>query len=378
MFPGFIDAHTHPGLPEDLGYDKSTNDFYTETKAALSGGTTTIFDFAQQEPGETLMEAVNKRKQRSSEQLQCKYELHAAVTEVKDDIYQQLKEIKDNGINSIKMYTTYGMKLENYDMLRVMSCCAKLDITVLVHCEDDAIIRFCIKENRFNLSRPREAEASMVGTIINYAKLTSCKVYFCHISCSESIDIIKKARYEGVKAYLETCPQYLLLNSSKYHSCDKSEMTKFILSPPLREEEDNNSLIKACLEGEVDLISTDHCAFLFEEHKAKYFKNLSRAANGMPGIQLRTSLMYDLLVVKKQLSEENFVRLLSYNPAKILGINDRGYLKEGMAGDVVIWDITRFRVSIDMIEEGTDYSPYEGMELTGKPVCTVTTSRNSL
>jgi dihydropyrimidinase len=376
VFPGFIDAHTHPGLPEDLGFHKATNDFYTESKAALAGGTTTIFDFAQQSAGERLIDAVNKRKKRSKEHLQCKYELHTAVTELKDDIYEQLKEIKNEGINSVKLYTTYGMKLENFDILKVMEYCAKLDITVLVHCEDDNMIKFCSKKQEYYLSRPRESEISMVGTIASYAKVTGCNIYFCHISCRESIDIIKKAKQEGVNAYLETCPQYLLLNSSKYHTCNRSEVTKFILSPPLREEEDNNSLIKACLEGTVDLISTDHCAFLYEEHKAKYCNDIAKAAKGMPGIQLRASLMYDLLVEKNKLKEEDFVKLLSYNPAWILGLMDRGYIKEGMAGDIVIWDTSKFTVSMDMIEEGTDYSPYEGMELNGRPVCTITISKN--
>lgn len=374
VFPGFIDAHTHPGLPEDLGFYKSTNDFYTESNAALKGGTTTIFDFAEPKPGEHLIEAVNKRKERSSKYLMCKYGLHSAVTEVKPDIFDELKEVNEHGIKSIKIYTTYGMKLENYDILRVMECCAKLDLTILIHCEDDAVIRFCENKDKYHLSRPRESEISMVGTMANYAKITKCKIYFCHISCKESIDIIKKAKNEGVKVYLETCPQYLLLNSSKYYTCNQSEVTKFILSPPLREEEDNNSLIKSCLEGTVDLISTDHCAFLYEEHKAKYSYDITKAAKGMPGIQLRSSLMYDLLVEKNKLKEEDFVKLLSYNPARILGLFDRGYIKEGMAGDIVIWDTSKFKVSMDMIEEGTDYSPYEGMELTGKPAYTITIS----
>lgn len=373
VFPGFIDAHTHPGLPEDLGFRKSTNDFSTETNAAIRGGTTTIFDFAEQNKGESIAEAVKKRRERSKDKVKCKYELHAAVTEVKSDIFEQLKEVKSSGVNSIKLYTTYGMKLDNYDILKVMKCCAELDLVVLVHCEDDAIIKFCEKNTPYNMSRPPMAEINAVALIAGYAKITGCKIYFCHISCKESIDIIKKARNEGVKAYLETCPQYLLLNSSKYHLCSQREVTKFILSPPLREEKDNSFLIEACMEGVVDLISTDHCAFLYEEHKAKYCNDIAKAAKGMPGIQLRTSLVYDLLVKKNKLKEEDFVKLLSYNPAKILGLNDRGYIKEGMAGDVVIWDNSKFRVSIDMIEEATDYSPYEGMELTGRPTYTVTT-----
>lgn len=367
VFPGFIDAHTHPGLPEDLGYMKNSNDFYTETKAALAGGTTTIYDFAEQKKGERLIHALMSRRKRAEGNVQCRYGFHIAITDVQNDIYDQLKEVKAQGVTTVKLYTTYAMMLNNYDILKVMDCCAALDMVVLVHCEDDGIVKYSSKFSEYNLTRPREAEVNAVAVIANLAKITGCKVYFCHISCSDSIDIIKIAEEKGVKAYIETCPQYLLLNSSKYKSSNEKEVTKFILSPPLREEEDNRLLLKACIEGDVDLISTDHCAFLYKEHKARYCGDLSRAAKGMPGVQLRTSLMYDLLVEKNKLSLSNFVKLLSYNPAKILGLKDRGYIGEGMKSDIVIWDTGKFKVSMDMIIEGTDYSPYEGLELIGKP-----------
>ena len=367
IFPGFMDCHTHPGLPEDLGYMKDTNDFLTETRAAKMGGTTTIFDFAEQQKGETLAEAFLKRKKRYEGKAQCRYEFHSAITHVGSNIYNELAEVKKLGARSVKIYTTYAMKLNNPDILKVMECCRELDLIVLVHCEDDSIINYCSKKSFYPSTRPEEAETSMVYSIINMAAITGCKVYICHVSCSKSAKIIKEAKKDNINVYFETCPQYLLLNSSLYYESDEEEMTKYILSPPLREKKDNESLITACMEGDVDVISTDHCAFLYGRHKKIFCRDLSRAAKGMPGIQLRGSLMYDLLVKKNKMPIEKFVSLMSYNEAQIFDLEDRGEIKEGMKGDIVIWKDEKFKVTIDKIYEGTDYSPYENMILEGKP-----------
>lgn len=371
VFPGFIDTHTHPGLPDDLGYLKDTDDFITETKAARMGGTTTIFDFAEQEKGGTLIQALNKRKIRYKDKAQCRYEFHVAVTSVDDDIYSQLEEIKKEGIKSIKIYTTYGMKLNNGDILKIMKSCAELGLILLVHCEEDSIVNYCSKESFYPNTRPKEAEVSMVYTIINFASITGCTVYICHVSCGKSIELIKEAKKQGIRIYLETCPQYLILNSEKYYDCNEKEMTKYILSPPLRTIEDNNTLVEACMEGVVDVISTDHCAFLYSEHKEKFYKDINKAAKGMPGIQLRGSLMYDLLVEKNKMPIQDFVKIMSYNQSNIFKLKDRGYLKEGMKGDLVVFKKEKFKVNIEDIYEGTDYSPYEGMILSGKPQCTI-------
>jgi dihydropyrimidinase len=367
IFPGFIDAHTHPGLPEDLGYKKNSCDFFTETRAAKAGGTTAIFDFAEQAKKERLIDALRKRKQRYEGKAQCKYYFHVAITEVREDLFQQLIEIKREGVNSVKLYTTYGMKLCNEEILRVMDCCAKLDMVVLVHCEEDAIIGYAAGKQGYGSTRPREAEYNMVHTIVCLAKITGCKAYICHVSCKESVDIIKAAKAQGVCIYLETCPQYLVFDESVYNR-EGEELTKYILSPPFRTIYDRVSLIQACLGGTVDLISTDHCAFLYEEHKRKFSDDLNKAAKGIPGIQLRPSLIYDLLVRNNGMSLESFVRLLSYNPAQIFGLKDKGYISEGMSGDLVIWSEENFKVSMTTIIEGTDYSPYEGLELYGKPL----------
>jgi dihydropyrimidinase len=261
------------------------------------------------------------------------------------------------------------MRLMNEEILTLMDYCAKLNITALIHCEEDSIIKYCSKYNSFPMTRPKEAEENMVNTIINFSSITGCRVYICHVSSKKSMELIKKAKAEGLSIFMETCPQYLIFDDNIYN-CEGGEKTKYILSPPFRDFSHKEALIKACLDGTVDLISTDHCAFLFKEHKEKYSCNIDKAAKGMPGIQLRSSLMYNLLVIKHGLDIKDYVKLLSYNPAAILGLKDRGYIKAGMKADMVIWSNEKFKVTLNDIEEGTDYSPYEGFELLGKPFYT--------
>lgn len=376
IFPGFVDAHTHPGLPEDLGFLKGKNDFYDSTFGAISGGTTLIYDFAEQGKGERLIDSVKKRNLRYLGNACCKYRFHVAVTELQDDIYKQLIEIKDRGINSIKIYTTYNMMLSNYDILRLMKYCAQLDMIVMVHCEEDSILKVCSENANYAMTRPEEAENNMVNTIINFSKVTGCKVYICHVSSAKSVTLIRNAKQDNVPVFMETCPQYMIFDDTIYNM-GIPVSTKYFLSPPFRKRQDCQALIGACLDGTVDVISTDHCGFLYEKHKRPYFKDISKVAKGMPGIQLRPALMYDLLVVKNGLSLEKFVALMSYYPAKIFGAVDNyeaGYIGKGMDSDLVTCDAEEsankaddcYKISIDKIHEGSDYTPYEGMTVKGR------------
>lgn len=248
-----------------------------------------------------------------------------------------------------------------------MHYCASLDLVILIHCEDDAIIKYCIKKHNYSSKRPKNSEENSVFTVANYALLTKCKTYFSKITCSKSLDIIKGIRARGGKVFVETCPHYMFLNSSIYMNSSLKESTKYLVYPPLREIRDNKALIKAALEGTIDLIASDHYSCSYKDHKIKYYNNEINEAKGIPGIQLRPSLIYKILVKENDLPVEDFVRLMSYSPSRIFSLYDRGYIREGGAGDIVIWSEEKFKVSQSELSEAADYTPYEGMELIGRP-----------
>lgn len=374
IFPGFIDPHVHPGLPEDLGFFKDGDDFYFADEGAVTGGTTHFIDFAEQSKGNSICDAIIKREERYYKAKRCSHSYHGAVTEYSEGLFEDLKKAKEMGINSIKLYTTYGMKLSNEDILKVMKIAKELDLTVLVHCEDDAIINYCSKEDNYIDQRPKQAEAVIIYTMLSYAELIGCKVYICHISTKEGVEILRhfKRKMPG-RVFGETCPQYICFTNEVYH---REDMGKYLLSPPLRDADDREEIIKAVLDGTIDVISTDHCGYLYDKHKKPYINDISKMAKGIPGIELRASLCFQYLYIERGISLKNLIRVLSSNAAKIFNLSGFGEIKEGYKGGIVIWDHVPYSVTFKNLKEGSDYSPYEGLTLKGKPYITIGVKNN--
>lgn len=373
IFPGFIDPHVHPGLPEDLGFLKDGDDFYFADEGAVTGGTTHFIDFAEQSKGSSICDAINMREKRYYKAKRASHSFHGAVTEYNEQLYDDLKKAKEMGISSIKLYTTYGMKLSNEDILKVMKIAKDLNLTVLVHCEDDAVISYCCNEENYIKQRPRQAEAAVIYTILSYAELVGCKVYICHISTKEGIEILRhfKRQMPGM-VFGETCPQYFIFTNEVYN---KEDSGKYLLSPPLREAADREEVIKAILDGTIDVVSTDHCSFLYEKHKEPYEKDISKMAKGIPGIELRASLCFQYLYTERGISLKNLIKVLSSNAAQIFNLEGFGEIKEGYKGGIVLWDQKPYSVSVKNLKEGSDYSPYEGLILKGKPYITISAAK---
>ena len=330
------------------------------------GGDTHFIDFAEEKKYESLKSAIIARKNRYKKVKYCTFSFHGAVTYVNENTYEDLKKAKELGIKSIKIYTTYDMHLNNYEILKLMEFCSKLDLVVLVHCEDDALISYSKNESLYKNKRPLEAEAIMIYTILSYGKLTGCSVYICHVSTKLGVDIIRYFKKDkALKIYAETCPQYFYFSEEVY---EKEDMVKYLICPPIRDEENRKAVSHAVIDGTIDVISTDHCGFLYEKHKKGY--GLNEASKGMPGIQLRSSLTYDFLY-KNSVKINKLVSLLSANPSEIFNIDGYGKIIEGAKGGLTIWNNKEFTVTMDMLHEGSDYSPYENKVLKGRPYVTL-------
>ncbi len=375
LFPGFIDTHTHFKL--DAGDFFTADDFYTGTKAAIAGGTTVILDFATQNKGETLCEALENWHKKAENQCSCDYSFHMSITQWTPEVREELKNMTGEGITSYKLYMAYdNLKVRDNEILEVLKAVSEQGGIVGVHCENGDLINELISEEKKKgnlsskahpLSRPDEIEAEAVNRLLTIARLAEAPVNIVHLSSTLGYKVIERARLQGQKVYVETCPQYLLLDDSKY-LLEGFEGAKYVLSPPLRKEKDIACLWQALRGEKIETIGTDHCSFNFKEQKERGLKDFSKIPNGIPGVEHRPVLLYTFGVKEGKLSKEQLCALLSTNAAKLFGMYpQKGAIQEGSDGDIVVWN-PEFKGVITNKEQlqNVDYTPYEGMKTFGR------------
>ncbi|SHH19230.1 dihydropyrimidinase [Clostridium grantii] len=375
LFPGFIDSHTHFDL--DTGYTRTADDFKTGTAAAIIGGTTSILDFATQNKGETLNEALKNWHDKAKNVSSCDYGFHMAITEWNEDIKKELESMTNEGITSYKAYMAYdSLRLNDGDIYTILKALKKYNGILGVHCENGDLVNTFIKEqlkegntspSAHPLSRPNKVESEAISRYINIASLAESPINIVHLSTKEGIEEVIKAREAGQKVYVETCPQYLLLDDSLYVNED-FEGAKYVLSPPLRKKEDIEMLWQALSKGYIDTIGTDHCSFNLEGQKTHGINDFSKIPNGIPGVEHRPVLIYEYGVNRGRITKEQMCGLLSENVAKLFGMfPKKGVLQVGSDADIVIWDTKKQGIiSKDNQKQNVDYTPYEGFKTTGK------------
>lgn len=376
VFPGFIDAHTH--LDMECAAGVTADDFITGTRAALAGGTTTILDFATQEKGQTLAQALEVWRKKAEGKARCDYGFHMAITDWREDIPEQMAEMCRQGITSFKVYLAYdNLRLTPEQVEKVLSAAAKLGAVVGAHCEEGDAVNAGIARQKAlgNLgpaahpaSRPNRVEAEAVARFLDLARQTGAKSYVVHLSTREGLQAIREARRGGQTVWAETCPQYLVLEESVYR-LPGFEGAKFVCSPPLRSQADQAALWEAVQSGEIQVAATDHCSFRFGDQKALGREDFSRIPNGLPGIEHRAAVLSSLERDGRRLAPRQLCALLCEGPAKIFGMYpQKGSLRAGADADLVIWDpACRWTVTAAEQNQNTDYTPYEGMTVTGRP-----------
>lgn len=373
VFPGGIDPHVHLNLPGPTGY--SADDFYTGSKAALYGGTTFFIDFVTPRKGQPLPEALRKRKKEAESSL-TNHSLHISPVEWHESIPEEIKQCVAEGVRSFKIYMAYldTIGLKTGDVRKVMKAVAEAGAMVIVHCEMgeevDRLRSEFIKQNQTSpkfhpLSRPNMVEAEAVKVAIDTAADTGCPLYIVHVSTKESLQHIRKAQQKGQEVFAETCPQYLLLDDSKYTG-DFEQSAPFVMSPPLRKKEDNEALWEAVMDGTIQTIGTDHCPFSMEQKKHGA-DDFTKIPNGTGGIEHRMSLIFTYGVLTKKISLEKFVELVSMGPAKIFGLYPKkGVIRKGSDADVVIWDPEKEDIiSAKTHHQNCDINIYEGSKTKG-------------
>ncbi|MBQ7133859.1 MAG: dihydropyrimidinase [Ruminococcus sp.] len=374
LFPGFIDAHTHFEL--EVSDTVTADDFESGTKAAVCGGTTTIVDFATQNKGESLNQALNNWHIKAFSKSSCDYAFHMAISDFNDSVKEELCSMFEQGVSSFKAYMTYdAMILSDEKLFDLLSTLKALGGIVGVHCENDGIIKALTKQQRENdtlcskthpLVRPSLCESEAINRLLSIAKAVDIPVVIVHLSSKEGLEEVRKFRAEGTKVYVETCPQYLLLDDSRYEQ-EGLEGAKFVCSPPLRKKEDSKSLWHALKTGEINTVATDHCSFTLEQ-KSVGLQDFSKMPNGLPSVETRGILIYTYGVCKRRISIEQMCKLLCENPAKLYGMYPKkGAIKVGSDADIVVLDPKADGfITKNTHHSKADYTPYEGVRTKGR------------
>jgi dihydropyrimidinase len=378
VLPGLIDPHVHLGLP--MKGTTSSDDPSSGTAAALFGGVTTVIDFTRQQPGQRLVDSLASRLSEFADQAYADYALHVCVTDFAPDfadtLDEQLTELADCGATSLKVFTCYsaeGMQIRPDPLRALLSSAAARGMLVLVHAEDDQTL--LTSEERlldagrtaptdYPSSRPPEAEARAIRDVIRAARQVGAPVYFVHVSTQAGLQAILAGRGDSSQpVYLETCPQYLLLDDAAYARADGIQ---FLVAPPLRKPSDRAALLQALHAGLVDVVATDHCPFHSRQKAAT--ASFADTPKGLPGVETRLALLHSVAVASGRMTFENLVRVAARNPARIFGLYPRkGCIAPGADADLVLFDPSeRWTLSPASLHMNTDFSPYAGERMTGR------------
>ncbi len=375
VMPGGIDPHVHLDMPFMGTY--SSDNYETGTRAALFGGTTTVIDFILQTQGKSLQSALQEWKGRSDNNAVGDYSFHMAVTDFNEDTKKEIQHfIEVEGITSFKTFMAYkgALMIDDRQMVGLMQEVKKHGGLINVHATNGDMIDFLIAKHKSEgklsplyhyLSQPEVTEAEASSRFADLADYTGCPGYIVHLTCEGALNAVRFATRRNQHVFVETCIQYLILDASLYEQ--NFEGAKWVMSPPLREKKDQETLWAGLNQGLVNVVATDHCPFMWEQ-KLMGKDDFSKIPNGHPAIENRMELLFSEGVNKGRITLNKYVEVASTNAAKIFGMfPKKGTIAIGSDADIVLFDPNeKHTLSAKTHHMNVDYSGYEGWQVTGK------------
>ena len=377
VLPGMIDPHTHLDMP--FGGTVTIDDVESGHTSAAFGGTTCHVDFVIQPQGMSFGDALDEWKAKANGKALIDIGYHMAVTDLHDGgTLEELATLPDQGVTSYKLFMAYkgAVMVDDETLFRAMQVAADSGALVMVHAENGDAIDVLVKEalaaghtepKYHALTRPPETEGEATNRAIQLSRVAGSPLYVVHVSCAEAVEPIAIAREKGWNIHGETCTQYFFVDYTFLERPD-FEGAKYVYTPPPRYKANQDVLWNAVRTDILSVVSTDHCAFLWDGQKTMGRDDFSKIPNGGPGIENRLHMIHEFGVRQGRITLNRMVELLCTNPAKLFGLYPRkGTIAVGSDADIVVFDPHATHIiSADTHHMDVDYSAYEGWEMTGK------------
>jgi dihydropyrimidinase len=379
VLPGVVDVHTHTRVASDGEPDR----FFQDSVAAAFGGTTTFLSFNNPGTGSSsaaersLRTGLAEWRAATDGDSAIDHGLSLAISGHCDDPLGELRGTIEAGVATSKAFMVFDFRLGDQALFDAMRLMGEAGGMLQVHCEDpvllDAGVAAALARGdtgpRFHAtSRPSYVEAVATARALAFARATDSPVHVVHLSSAAALDEVRRAKAAGVRVTAETCPHYLVLTDACYEEVDPTRCACFVISPPIRSAADRDALWAGLADGTLDLVATDHVPDRVAVEKADAARGVTfdLISNGAPGIETLLALLFSEGVERGRITVERMVELLATTPAARFGMARKGALEVGRDGDVVVFDPGARRVlrAADL-HHTSDYTPYEGMELTG-------------
>ena len=355
IFPAFCDVHVHFREP-GFSYKETIR---TGSLAAARGGYTDVCTMPNLNPVPDSVENIKKQIEIIEKDAAVRVHPYAAITVgEKGETLTDMKALSPYCV----AFSDDGKGVQSEDMMRAAMLKAKaLGKIIAAHCEDNSLLcgGYIHKGEYARLHGHKgicaESEWKPIERDLRLAKETGCKYHVCHISCKESVELIRKAKAEGVDVTCETAPHYLIFNDM-----DLKESGNFKMNPPIRSEEDRQALIKGLQDGTIDMIATDHAPHGSEEKS----RGLENSLMGVVGLETAFPVLYTYLVKKGIITLERLIELMSINPRRRFGLQS--------TDNICVYDLqSEYKIDPCEFKSKGKSTPFDGMTVSGKNLLTI-------
>ena len=385
VLPGGVDTHCHiEQLQEGGGADEET--WATGSRACLAGGTTSVVSFSTQFKGQGILAPLAEYRRRA-QAASVDHAFHQIITDASDDvIWNEIPAIVAQGVRSLKVFLTYDpLQLDDRGFLRVLAAARRAGALVTVHCENydainwrtEALLKAGLTAPKYHAwARPSMLEREATHRAIALAEMVDQPIQVFHVSCAEVAEEISRAQDRGLKVWGETCPQYVTLTADDMDR-EGFEGAKFMCSPAPRTKADHDGMWQQIRRGTIDVVSSDHSGWSYGGARGKRVNGEDASfrdiPNGVPGLAARLPILFSEGVAAGRITANQFAAITATNPAKLFGLHPRkGSIAPGFDADLVLWDPKRRTTLTNaLMQHIIDYTPYEGMEVTGWPTATI-------